>query len=102
MTIHTTAGICFFEIKCYFSTRCNGWHDKQMVDYLLEQKIIAHTNIKYTVQAQLTITHYYYNNLCNRLYNAHCNPLVDNLLEQKVIATNIKYTVQAQLTITHY
>jgi hypothetical protein len=39
-----------------------------MVDYLLDIKYITHSDIKYTVQAQLTVKHDYYNAFIDFLY----------------------------------
>ena len=59
--IHNGLGIYYIESKNYFPLRCNGWYYKPMVDYCIENNIINHSDIKYTVQAQLTILYDYYN-----------------------------------------
>ena len=40
-----------------------------MVDYLLKKKYITHDNIKYTVQAQLSVKHDYYNTFIDKCYS---------------------------------
>ena len=40
-----------------------------MLDYLQEQKIFTHTNMKYTAQAQFTITHDYCNEFIDKCYS---------------------------------
>ena len=67
--IHDKPGIYFIESKLYFPIRCNGWYYKPMVDYLLKKKYITHDNIKYTVQAQLSIKHDYYNSFIDKCYS---------------------------------
>ena len=66
--IHNKPGIYFIETKRYFPVRGNGWYYLPMVDYLLENKYITHDNIKYTVQAQLSIKHDYYNTFIDKCY----------------------------------
>ena len=39
------------------------------MDYCLENNIIKHSDIKYTVQAQLTILYNYYNEFIDKCYN---------------------------------
>ena len=58
---HNLPGIYYIESKNYFPLRSNGWYYYPMVEYCLENNIISHDNIKYTVQAQLTVKSDYYN-----------------------------------------
>ena len=67
--IHNGPGIYFIESKNYFPLRCNGWYYKPMVDYCIDNNIIKHSDIKYTVQAQLTILYDYYNEFIDKCYN---------------------------------
>ena len=47
--IHNSPGIYYIESKNYFPLRCNDWYYLPMVEYCLENNIITHDNIKYTV-----------------------------------------------------
>ena len=53
--IHNSAGIYYIESKNYFPLRCNGWYYLPIVESCLVNNFLTHDNIKYTVQAQLTV-----------------------------------------------
>ena len=67
--IHNLPGIYYIESKNYFPLRCNGWYYLPMVEYCLENNIITHDNIKYTIQAQLMVKCDYYNDFIDKCYN---------------------------------
>ena len=78
--IHNAPGIYFIQSNNYFPLRCNGWYFKPMVDYCLENNTITHENIKYMVQAQLTIQ----SDNCNEFIEKCHNKLPEDLLNLSV------------------
>ena len=66
---HNAPGIYYVESKNYFPLRCNGWYYQPMIDYCLENNIITHADIKYTVQAQVIVQSDYYNMFIDKCYN---------------------------------
>ena len=64
--IHNAPGIYFIKSKNYFPLHCGACYYKPIVDYCLENNIISQADIKYTVQAQLTIFCDYYNEFVDK------------------------------------
>ena len=63
--IHNGPGIYFIQSK-KIPLRNNSWYYKLMVDYCLENNIITHNHIQYTIQAQLTVNSGYYNSFIDK------------------------------------
>ena len=64
----TSAGYYYIESDSYFPIRCNGWYLFPTIDYCIKQKIIKSADIKYTIQASLTISPEHYNEFISYLY----------------------------------
>ena len=48
-------GMYYVETSQYFPMRCNGWYSQPMIDYCLEQGMIQESDIKYVLQASLSV-----------------------------------------------
>ncbi|MEI7669711.1 MAG: HNH endonuclease signature motif containing protein, partial [Pseudomonadota bacterium] len=67
-TNQTGAGYYYVESDSYFPIRCNGWYLFPTIDYCLKENIIKSSDIKYTIQASLTISPEHYNEFISYLY----------------------------------
>ena len=67
-TNQTKAGLYYVETNSYFPLRGNGWYLFPMIDYCLSKDIIKSSDIKYTIQASLTVSHDYYNEFIELCY----------------------------------
>ena len=68
------AGLYYIESSSYIPLRGNGWYYYPMVDYCLKNNIITKDQIKFTVQASLSISLEYYNEFID-----YCNNTLGNL-----------------------
>ena len=62
------AGLYYIESSSYVPLRGNGWYYYPMVDYCLKNNIITKDQIKFTVQASLSISLEYYNEFIDYCY----------------------------------
>ena len=69
-----------------------------MIDYCLENNIITHADIKYTVQAQLIVQSDYYNSFINKCYNELPKDLVKLSINSMI--GNFKPNVDKHLLTT--
>ena len=63
------AGLYYIESPSYIPLRGNGWYYYPMVDYCLKNNIITKDQIKFTVQASLSIPINYYNEFIKYCYD---------------------------------
>ena len=68
------AGLYYIESSSYIPLRGNGWYYYPMVDYCLKNNIITKDQIKFTVQASLSVSLEYYNEFID-----YCNNNLGNL-----------------------
>lgn len=74
-SIHNNAGLYYIEQdkpvypkeKNNFPLRGNGWYSLPMVDYCIKNKIIKHSEIKYTIQASINLPNNYFNEFVNMI-----------------------------------
>ena len=59
--IHNKTGVYYIESNNYTPLHGNGWYYLPMVNYCLENKIITHDNIKFTIQSSFEIPNDFYN-----------------------------------------
>ena len=68
-TGQTGAGIYYVETDSHFPLHGNGWYYYPVIDYCLKQNIILDSDIKYTVQASLSVPKDYFNKLIDHCYS---------------------------------
>ena len=90
-------GCYYVETDQYFPMRGVGWYSLPMIEYCLENKLIKHKDIKYSIKSILSIPSTYYNefiDLCYKSLDKH-EDIINFYNELEIDDSNIDFKKMA-------